>query len=250
MFRPTEASLDPLPSGTIPLLRQALERRKTGFLLVGSSEIGEHWAAELVTAVLPLTDFAGPAARIKPRQRSTPAKDWNVPDALKALPFLPSIESAYAQGYRRMVINPGYTDGELLMEYGDEVLFIAGSYGCSVDDVFLAAMRYRGLDKAQEALKNLVAILSVTSLKTPRLDAALADMYIPDGSTPQGEDKFSAVLELLRQGRVLRAEDQLSELLDEKRVTPAAVKKAITRTKWVTELLAHRIKGALAVPAK
>jgi hypothetical protein len=161
--------LDPLPSGTIPLLRQALERRKTGFLLVGSSEIGEHWAAELVTAVLPLTDFAGPAARIKPRQRSTPAKDWNVPDALKALPFLPSIESAYAQGYRRMVINPGYTDGELLMEYGDEVLFIAGSYGCSVDDVFLAAMRYRGLDKAQEALKNLVAILSVTSLKTPRL---------------------------------------------------------------------------------
>ena len=71
-----------------------------------------------------------------------------------------------------------------------------------------------------------------------------------DHPTPQGEDKFSAVLELLRQGRVLRAEDQLSELLDEKRVTPAAVKKAITRTKWVTELLAHRIKGALAVPAK
>jgi hypothetical protein len=246
VFRPTEASLDRLPSSTIPLLRKALERHKTGFLLVGSSEIEEHWAAELVNAVLPLTDYAGPAARIKPRRRSTPAKDWNVPDAIKALPFLPSIESAYAQGYRRMVVDPRYTDGELLLEYGDEVLFIAGSYGSCVDDLFLAGMRYRGLDKAQEALKQLVAILAVTCLKTPKLDVALADMYIPDGSAPEGKDKFSAVLELLRHGRVLRAEDELSELLDQKRVTSAAVKKAITRTKWVTELLAQRAKGATA----
>lgn len=249
-FRPTEASLDSLPARAIPLLREALERRRTGFLLVGSSEIEEHWAAELVNAVLPLTDFAGPAARIKPRRRSTPAKDWNVPEAIKALPFLPSVESAYAQGYRRMVINPSYTDGELLLEYGDEVLFIAGSYGSDVEDLFLAGLRYRGLDKAQEALKHLVAILAVTSLKTPKLDAAIADMYIPDGSVPEGKDKFSAVLELLKGGRVLRAEDELSELLDGKRVTPAAVKKAITRTKWVTELLAARAKREPTATAK
>lgn len=240
--RRSEAPLDALPPKSLPFLQKAFERRKTGFLLVGSSEIEEHWAAELVNALLPLTDFAGPAARIKPRRRSTPAKDWNVPDAMKALPFLPSIESAYSLGYRRMVINPGYTDGELLMQYGDEVLFIGGAYGSSVDDVFASGLRYRGLDQAKEALATLVAVLSVTSLKTPKLNVGLADMYIPDGREPTGADKFSAVLTLLREDRVLRCEDELTELLDQKRVTPTAVKKAVERTKWVTELLADRAK--------
>lgn len=239
---PSEAPLDALPPKSIPLLQKAFERRKTGFLLVGSSEINEHWAAELVNALLPLTDFAGPAARIKPRSRGTPAKDWNVPDALKALPFLPSIESAYSLGYRRMVINPGYTDGETLMQYGDEVLFLGGGYGSSVDDLFATALRYRGLDQAKEALATVVAVLAVTSLRTPKLSVGLADMYIPDGREPAGEDTFSAVLGLLREDRVLRAEDELSELLDQKRVTPTAVKKAVERSKWVTELLAERTK--------
>lgn len=236
------AALDALPPKSLPMLQKAFERRRTGFLLVGSSEIEEHWAAELVNALLPLTDFAGPAARIKPRRRSTPAKDWNVPDAIKALPFLPSVESAYSLGYRRMVINPTYTDGELLMQYGDEVLFIGGGYGSSVDDLFASSLRYRGLDMAKEALAVTVAVLAVTSLKTPRLNVGIADMYVPDGREPGGKDKFSAVLAMLREDRALRSEDELSELLDRKRVTPAAVKKAVDRSKWVTELLAERAK--------
>ena len=240
------APLDALPPKSLPLLAKAFERRKTGFLLVGSSEIEEHRAVELVNALLPLTDFAGPAARIKPRRRSTPAKDWNVPDAIKALPFLPSVESAYSLGYRRMVINPTYTDGELLMQYGDEVLFIGGGYGSSVDDLFASSLRYRGLDMAKEALAVTVAVLAVTSLKTPMLHVGIADMYIPNGREPVGQDKFSAVLEMLREDRALRSEGELSELLDQKRVTPAAVKKAVKRTKWVTELLAERAKPSAA----
>ncbi|MDP3226967.1 MAG: hypothetical protein Q8N13_03210 [Acidovorax sp.] len=236
------APLEALPLKSLPLLQHAFERRKTGLLLVGSSEIEEHWAVELVNALLPLTDFAGPAARIKPRHRSTPAKDWNVPDATKALPFLPSIESAYSLGYRRMVINPTYTDGEVLVEYGNDVLFIGGAYGSSVDDLFLSGLRYRGSDQAKEALATLVAILAVTRLKTAKLNVGLADMYIPDGREPLGDDKFSAVLAMMRDGRVLRAEDELSELMDQKRVTPSAVKNAVERTKWVTELLAERAK--------
>lgn len=244
--RSSVAPLDPLPTKSLPLLREALERRKTGLLLLGSSEISEHWGSELVSALLPLTDFAGPAARIKPRQRSTPAKDWDVPDALKALPFLPSVESAYSLGYRRMVVSPSYTDGELLVEYGDEVLFLGGLYGSSVDDVFAGALRFLGLDKAQEALSKIVAILAVTSLTTPKFVVGIPDMYIPDGREPEGKDKFSAVMAMLREGRRLRAEDELSELLDQKRVTPAAVKKAVKRTNWVTDLLTERAKSNAA----
>jgi hypothetical protein len=159
VFRPTAAPLDPLPPQAVPLLRRALEQRRTGIVLLGSSEIGDNRAADLVNAVLPLTDFAGPAARIRPRSRSTPAKDWNVPDAMKQLPFLPSVESAYSLGYRRMVINPGYTDEELIDTYSNEVLFIAGGYGGSVENVFLSGVRYRGFEDADKALDQHIAIL-------------------------------------------------------------------------------------------
>lgn len=242
VFRPSAASLEPIPTAAVPLLQDALQRRPTGLLLLGSSEISEHWAADLVNAALALTEFAGPAARIRPRRRSTPAKDWNVPEATKALPFLPSVDSAFSLGYRRMVINPSYTDADVVTAYSDRVLFIAGGYGGSVDDLFMDAVRPRGFQKLTELLAEVVAILGVTELKTPRLDTSFADMYVPNGHQLEPGEKFSAVLNLLREHRVLRAEDDLSELLDQKGVTPAAVKKAVERTKWVTELLAERAK--------
>lgn len=242
-FRPSAASLESIPAAAVPLLREALIRRPTGLLLLGSNEIGEHWAAELVNSALALTDFAGPAARIRPRRRSTPSKDWDVPEAMKALPFLPCVDSAYSLGYRRMVITPGYTDAELVTVYSDRVLFIAGGYGASVDDLFMDALRSRGFQKMTGVLNELIAILGVTRLKTSRVETAFADLYVPDGDHQvEPGEKFSAVLKLLQEHRSLRAEDELSELLDQKRLTPAAVKKAVEQTKWVTELLADRAK--------
>lgn len=244
--RPSVASLDPLPPRSVPLLRKALEQRRTGILLLGSSQIGEHWAADLVNAVLPLTDFAGPAARIRPRSRSTPAKDWNVPEAMKQLPFLPSIESAYSLGYRRMVINPSYTDEELIDTYADEVLFIAGGYGGSADDVFLSGVRYRGFDDPDKALDQHIAVLAVTHLKTSKVDVRLADMYVPDGRHPVGEDKFDEMVAMFREHRCLRAEEELELLLRSGRVTAAAVKKALPRAKWVNDYLSERAKANAA----
>lgn len=246
VFRASVAPLDPIPAAAVPLLRDALERRPTGLLLLGSSEISEHWAADLVNAALALTDFAGPAARIRPRRRSTPAKDWDVPEATKALPFLTSVDSAFSLGYTRMLINPGYTDAEVITAYSDRVLFIAGGYGGTVDDLFMDAVRPRGFQKMTELLDEIVAILGVTQLKTARLETSFADMYVPNGQQLEPGEKFSAVLKLLREHRVLRAEDDLSELLDQKRVTPAAVKKAAERSKWVTELLNERAKSNAA----
>jgi uncharacterized protein YktA (UPF0223 family) len=48
-----------------------------------------------------------------PRTRSTPSKYWNVREAVKELPFLQSIQSAYDQGFRRIVVYGNYTDSEV-----------------------------------------------------------------------------------------------------------------------------------------
>lgn len=242
VFRPSVASLDAIPAAAVPLLKAALDRRPTGLLLLGNSEISEHWAADLVNAALALTDFAGPAARIRPRSRSTPSKDWDVPEAMRALPFLPSVDSAFSLGYRRIVINPTFTDADVVTAYSDRVLFIAGGYGGSVDDLFLDAVRPNGFQKVAEMFDQLIAVLAVTPLKTSRLDTSFADMYVPNGHRVEPGDRYAAVLKLLREHRCLRAEDELSGLLDQKRITPSAVKKAVERTKWVTELLAERAK--------
>lgn len=128
VFRPTQASVDALPAQAVPLLRKALKQRPTGLLLLGSSAITEHRAADLVNAALTLTDFAGPAARVRSHRGSTPSKEWDVPEPMKQLPFLPSVESAYSLGFRRMVMVPNYVDEDLLDAYADDVLFIGGTY--------------------------------------------------------------------------------------------------------------------------
>lgn len=247
VFRPNHASADAIPAQAVPLLQAAFKRRSTGLLLLGSSELTEHRAIDLVEGALALTDFAGPAARIRPRRRSTPAKDWDVPESIKALPFLPSVDSAYSLGYRRMVVTTGYTDIDVLSSYSDRVLFIAGGYGGSADDLYMDALRTgRGYDKVAEVLDEVIAVLGVTRLKTSKVAASFCDMYVPDGHKLGRGERFSAVVKLIRGRRCLRAEDALSQLLDSRQVTPAGVKKALERTGWVTELLAERAKSNAA----
>jgi len=50
-----------------------------------------------------------------------------------------------------MVIDPSYMDEELIDTYANEVLFIAGCDGGSVEDVFLSGVRYRGFEDADKA---------------------------------------------------------------------------------------------------
>jgi hypothetical protein len=164
IFVPTVATLDALPVIARVPLQQAVARHQSGLLLFGSGTIREHWAIDLVNAGLALTEHAGPAARSMPRHRSTPAKDWGVPDGLKQLPFLPSVESAYDQGFRRMVINPHYTDGDLLMKYGKDVLFIAGAHASDVEGAFLSGIRRRSRAAEVEILKMVIALMAVTRI--------------------------------------------------------------------------------------
>jgi hypothetical protein len=243
----TNARADAIPAPAREQLQQVLSHRHSGLVMVGSSEVQEHWAIDLVEAVLAMTNFAGPAARIRPRRRSTPAKDWQVPESIRALPFLPSVESAYSLGYRRMIVTPGYTPAELFSAYGNEVLFIAGDYGGSVEEIFMNVVRTGGKDSETHALRHLIAVLGVTALRTSRRQADLMDLYLHDGWQGRAKgDRFSQLLDKLREGRTIRSEDQLSAMLDAGEIAASTVKKALPRERWSSELLAARSKKGAA----
>lgn len=234
------ATVDAIPSSVLAVLKRALEKRTEGLLLFGSSEIDDHPAVEFVAASLALTEHTGPAARIMPRHRSTPAKDWLVPEAIKELPFLPSIESAYEQGFRRMVFAPSYTPSELLLEFSKDVLLIAGTYGSDVEDIFMSVLRSGGLRREGDLLAEVIAILGVKNVPMKRGIALISDLYL------QPQDKLAvptdseAMFEHLRGNRTLRWEDEMERLLSAGNMTSTAVKKALPRNRAVADYLSRR----------
>ena len=229
--------LDALPASTREALRQALALRTSGIVLFGASELVEHTAYEQLAAGLALTEHAGPAARIMPRHRSTPAKDWQVPDAIKAVPFLPSIASAYAQGYRRLIIDPRYAR-DVLLDY-DDVLFIGGTWGHDVAHIALTVISGAGR-RDKEMMERIVAVLGLFQVSGRRGRAVASDLFIRGtlpGPTGSDYDELEA---FLHANRVVRWEDELASLLDAGAVTVSGVKKAGQRHHRVMEFLAQR----------
>ena len=99
-----------LPGPVKDQLNAMLAKRNRGIIALASIEDVENHGAKIGEAALALTEHLGLAARIMPRHRSSMSKFDQVPEAAGMLPFLPSIESAYAQGYRRFLIDPRYTE--------------------------------------------------------------------------------------------------------------------------------------------
>lgn len=236
------ATTNAIPAKVLPLLNDAVENRTSGIILLGTEADTDNPAIDLAAATLALTENAGPAARIMPRNRSTPAKDWQVPEAIAQLPFLPSIESAYAQGYRRMVVNPSYTDGELLLEFASDVLFIAGVYGSDVDEIFVRAIRTRGRVDEAELLPSMLAVLGVKRTENAEEPIYSAiDMYVPDANRPpESPIKGDRIYDYLKERRVLRWEEQMSQLLDSGELTEAAIKALFGRSRNIETFLAER----------
>jgi hypothetical protein len=236
------ASLSSIPPYVIEVLKKALIGRKSGLLLFGSSSIEEHSAIDLVSSAITLTESAGPAARIMPRSRSTPSKDWMVPEVIQKLPFLPSIQSAYEQGYRRMIIDPVFTGADVLAQYGSDVMFIAGAYGSEVTRVFMSTGRGSSQIDCSELLHLLIAVLAVTRFSTKNNEIALNDLYISKGIDSKPQLKFDDIENHLRTNRSIRWEDELSNLLDSGQMTVASVKKEWPRNHDVIEFLSERVK--------
>lgn len=240
------ANADAIPPAVRALLQQALVERRSGLLIFGNDLIEEHPGIEMAAAALALTSHAGPAARIMPRDRSTPAKDWLVPEAIKQLPFLPSIESAYDQGYRRMIYSPNYLDGDALLKYAKDVLFIGGTYHSDVDEIFMSAMRGTRNRQESDLLANVIALLGVKQIPTKLGTANACDLIIMHHDMLPAEPlkmKLDDALTFLKENRVLKWEDQVTAQLNSGEITASKLKEVFSRNHNVTEFLAQRAAG-------
>lgn len=236
----TQETQDAIPERARCVLQDVLAKRRTGLLLFGESDITEHAAIDLVTASLVMTDDAGPAARVMPRHRSTPAKDWMVPEAIKALPYLPSIESAFDRGYRRIVFSATYSSGDMIAKYAGRALLIAGVYANTVEDAYLTMLRSPVTNEA-DPLGKIIAILTTLKMPGKRAVEMATDLFImPDNVKLAPTMRYEEINKFLEEHRMFKWEEELSELLANGRVTVTGLRKAHSRSNNVKEFLLQR----------
>jgi len=208
---PSIATTEAIPPAALEALGRHLQGRKSGLLVFGGDSVRGHWAADLVDAGLALTKHAGPAARITPRDRSTPAKNWWVPEATKQLPFLPSVQSAYDRGYRRMLIDPHHTDDDILKRYAGDAIFIAGTHGFEANTILFSGVRMLGYGSHDsELLTQIIGLLGVVRLPSRSGVVTLSDLFLGPAKLADAE-KIKDIAEYVTQNRVLRWEEQLQQ---------------------------------------
>lgn len=241
---PTIATLEAIPDAARRLLGQALQGRKSGYLVFGGDSVREHWAADLVAAGLALTEHAGPAARIMPRTRSTPAKNWWVPKGTKQLPFLPSIQSAYDRGYRRMVIDPHHVEGDVLKRLAREVLFTAGTHGYEASTILFAGIRAFGsAEDDMELLTQIIGLLGVAPLPSKSGVWPISDLFIGPGKFPVEAQRMRDIAEYVAQNRALRWEDEVQRLINSGDVNTAALKEMDIKPPMLARFAEHIGRG-------
>lgn len=133
-----------LPTILEDALRPAVAKRPYGIIVLGITPSDKPRKA-LLEAVLPLTEHAGPAVRIQPTFRPGYGKDDTpLSPHFEGLPVFPSIESAYAHGYRRMVIESVHHGAsEAMVEHVHDTCFLLTSYSTEVAGAWMDAMPHR-----------------------------------------------------------------------------------------------------------
>lgn len=247
---PCVAPSDLVPETILARLAGAVAYRNgKGILALGSS-LNEGMKARgrdsdgvdhsLLCAVLAATNSLGPAARIHTRRRSTPSKDWDVPEAIRDLPYLSSIDAAYERGFRRIFVTRGHALSGDVLKYADKVLFISSYYGDSVDDIL--SMGGSSYIKDQDAIAFMSSLIGVmatsesSELKTHFVDAYLAQ----EAPRIEWKPDYFDSLELLLGGRTSRIEEQIGELLDSGVTTPQQITELFSRCRTVRALLQAR----------
>ncbi|MBP0597755.1 hypothetical protein J8I26_06560 [Herbaspirillum sp. LeCh32-8] len=241
--RPSKPSLAhaKAPANLLSYLSTALKPRKSGYIALGSAKIEEFAAMDLAADVLGLTEHVGPAARILPRNRSTPSKDWDVPEAIRALPYLPSLQSAYAQGYRRMIFNPVYADDDEIMEISSDAMLISTTFGTTdVSEIYWRAMRFPSKIDGNEVIDRVIALATTIEITGRQGNFTVSDLFIKSSDTASAVQRDEEIDEFLISNRVIDWETEVSELLDMKRITGAALCRAFPRNKQPTDFLAKR----------
>lgn len=199
-----------LPRMVVEQLKAVLAKRSRGIIALGSIEDVENHGAQIAEAALALTEHLGLAARIMPRHRSTMNKFDHVPAAIGQLPFLASVESAYAQGYRRFLVDPRYTKTEVMARFVEDSLFIACTYAATVDDLAMHTAEAKGRNPS--LLPWLLAAVVVAPVQTQVGMEVLTDLYI--GVEDAYVDNADHVFDFVARHRTMRIEDQFRVLVE------------------------------------
>ncbi|MFL6601902.1 MAG: hypothetical protein ACJ8R9_11305 [Steroidobacteraceae bacterium] len=201
-------------------------RRCTGILLLGSFPESAERDLMLAEALI-VTEANGPAGVVLPSDRlngtdfptqSADGSTFTCAKRLAHLPMFSSVESAYSNGCRRIVLlddcEPYFpVPHELLAEYADEACFILCVDDVNCGDAFEWATAATWPD-----LEGLIAALCWSHLHGTRHAVSLYDAFVPDVRS-MSVTRYEQPAEVVRTGRQLRWERQALRLLVSKQVT-------------------------------
>lgn len=227
-----------LPQVLEDALRLAIAKRPYGIIVLGITP-ADTLRRALLEAVLPLTEHAGPAVRIQPTFRPGYGKDDSpLSPHFEGLPVFPSIESAYAHGYRRMVIESSHHGaGDAIARHAHEVCFLIRSYSTEVAGAWMSSLPDQ-IDKPK-ALDVITAILCAADVPAKSETVTVCDAFVGGASPSSKDDDIDRLAEHIEAHRTVRWQEQLDSLLTAGELTPAQAKKALRRHN-VDEYLASR----------
>jgi hypothetical protein len=216
-----------LPAELAGVLKKAIQFRPHGIIIVAEGRLRES-RFELLEAVLPLTEHAGPAARIQPNFRGGYGRDDTpLSSRFAGVPVCASIESAYAHGYRRMLIERPDSAGAAMMKYAAQVCFLVDAYGEDVSGAFMSTLRPEPKDE-HRSLQVLIAILCVSHIENAKGCFDICDAYIAHPDAPTYSD-LERNWDYAENNRVIRWEDGLRSLVARELVTRAEAKQSLRR---------------------
>jgi hypothetical protein len=221
-----------LPRELASLLEVGLGLRRRGFLVVGGGCLSVEREL-LFTAALEVTENFGPVALV------FSSYDREVEENLEAvstdtsqrllrsqrfpfLPLFPSIESAYASGYRRIACWGDFGQCDL-SPYAQDVCFVIGIESVEATEAFSV-----GTGAGQHAsrwgiLDGVIAVLCWGNLYGEKGTFSVYDAFVPSAA-PIKRHRYEAVWDAVRAHRELQWEQQVNDLLAAGQVTSEDVR--------------------------
>ncbi len=132
----------------------------------------------------------------------------------------------------------------MLLDYGADVLFIAGNYGSDVGDAFINSVRYSGRRRESDVLEKVIAVLAVKYADGEDGASTLCDLYVRHPFSAPVSSRHSEMMELLADHRVVSWQDELREALLAGTITPAEAAESHEDDKAVSEFLKQWISAS------
>jgi hypothetical protein len=217
------------PDEFAELLDKGVTRRRAGILLLGG--MPQSTERELMLAEsLVATKAAGRAGMVLPSYRfhgvDLYTQSLQTPDGsaftcskrFPHIPLFPSVESAYANGCRRIAVEYECDPYrplpiELLEQYADDVCFIL-----CVDDINCGDAFEWATASTWQNLERLIGAICWSSFRGTRHPVSLYDAFVP-GARMMSAAQYEGAADAVRDGRQLRWERQALRLLDSDQVT-------------------------------